>query len=209
MSADEQGTAVEPTAAERLTAARVGLQRLEVDRAAAQARQMQAQADFDALDAQLMELYRQIDIEGAELAQDTAALEAQRAALAATISSEGLAVKDLARRIASVRSALPAMERAVVEDDLAQAVAIGAEKAQSYRAALQAMLAAAVDFQTVLLRCAGLSDNISRGGWQPAHNLPAHVIEGQDIDHVLLVARSGDSVDVQRAIGQLFERWRI
>lgn len=197
------------TAAQRLAAVQESLQRLLTDQAAAQAAQAAAKADFEALDAQLTELYRRTDIDGADVAADLAAVETQRADAAQRAQDAGLAANDLARRAASVRSYLPALERAVIEEELAAAVAIGTELAGHYRTALQDMLSAAVDFQAVSLRCAGLSDNISRGGWQPAHSLPAHLIEGQELDHVLYVARSGDSEAVQSAIGQLFDRWRI
>lgn len=207
---ENQGTTTEPTAAQRLATAREGLQQLLTDQGAALAQQAAAQTDFAALDAQLIELYRQADIDGADVAQAIAAVQEQRTAAAQAASMARLAADDLSRRIGAVRSALPFFENAALQEELAAIIEAGAAAALLYRSALQDYLAAAVVFRSCVDRAARLSTNLSYKGVQPAHQLGAHLIEGAELDRAVSLSYSAgaDGAAMAAAAG-LFERWRI
>ncbi len=205
----KQQTVVDSTAAERLATARAGLDRLRNERAAAGDRKKEAQQQFEELDAKLMFLHRQADIEGGDVALAVASVSEQRAEAARQVSSSSLAAEDLDRRIAAVRSELPAFEAEWLQDELTAAVATGKETARRYRAAVEALIEAGVELQADLDRCARLADGIFARGREPAAKLAAHLVKGQELERVYAVAREFEPANVDAATRNLFERWNI
>lgn len=205
----KQQTVVETSAAARLATARAGLDRLRNERAAAGDRKQTAQRQFAELDAKLFELHRQADIEGADVALAAESVAEQREEAARQVSAASLAADDLDRRIAAVRSELPAFEAEWMQDELAAAVATGKETARRYKAAVEALLESGIELQADLDRCARLSDGIFARGREPSAKLAAHLVKGQEIDRVFAVAREFSPANVDAATRNLFERWHI
>jgi uncharacterized small protein (DUF1192 family) len=202
---------VELTAGERLAIARAGLERLRAERAAAGDRKRAAETQFGELDAKLQGLFREQDLHGADLGLAVRSVMEQRAEAARQVSAASTDAVDLDRRIAVVRDELPRLEASALQDELAATVAAGAAVARRYRAAVGAMLEAAVELQGELGRCERLAGQIFTKGDEPRHKLAAHIIEGADLDQVLRVARVNnfDPAAVDAAAAHLWGRWRI
>lgn len=204
-------TAAELTAAQRLAIARDGLARLRAEREAVRERKQAAQTVMDELTGKLRTLQYEYDVLGADVGPALASVREQCAEAARQVSIASAEALEFGDRMAAVNAALPALEAAAWQDELADAVAVGAGAADRYRTQLEAFLASSIELQAALTRCDVLADAIARKGSEPRHKLTAHLVSGQDIGHVLTVARNtgGDLTHVRRVTAALFERWRI
>jgi hypothetical protein len=108
-----------------------------------------------------------------------------------------------------VEAELPRLEALALQDELAVAVAAGADVARRYRAALEDAITAGVQLQAALGQCERLGGAIFERGLEPAHKLRAHLVQGAELDRVLTVARNAGDGAATAATRRLFERWGI
>lgn len=211
MAAKRQQAEREPTAAQRLATAQEGLRRLRVENVAADAHKQAAQAQLDELSEKLAALQRAQDIRGEDVAAALLSVTAQRTEAARQVSIASATRGELAQRAAAVNRALPALEAAALQDELAAAAASGTEAARRYRAALEGFLAAAVVLQSDLAKCRRLGESITAKGAEPRARLLTPLLPGADVDRILAVARNtgGDAGAVAGAIAGLFDRWQL
>lgn len=202
-------TGTEHTAAERLATAQAGLQRLRSERTEATDLKRAAQGRYDELDARLAELHRRGDAFGEDVAAEAAALAAERTEAARQTAAASAGATELDRRMRAVQDELPRLEALALQDELAVAVAAGADVARRYRAALEDAIAAGVQLQAALGQCERLGGAIFERGLEPAHKLRAHIVQGAELDRVLTVARNAGDGAATAATRRLFERWGI
>jgi len=169
---------------ERLSAARAGLARLGEEAGELTQARLQLESDVDTHAKTLRSLWTQADSFGEDVADEIAAVEAQRAAVTQRLALTLQKLADNRQRRDAVQATIAALEmdRAVAEHAAlaAEGAAIGAE----YERAAAAFLAADIKLRQALQRYDSLADKLVRAGRNPQGTRPRRPLTVGDLAHV-------------------------